>query len=155
MARQYHSKTSASDVLESLKVVFPSSISSIELIERWGPAAKSRIGELKRAGWDVRSDRSGGVCHYRLQSLRQGPPDVTLAGVTFRLGSSKGWECRTHADAAEGGRYTAEQLQKAEYAAIEAYRRVLEGGASWYREDAACDEDYGAELDDLMDEVLR
>jgi hypothetical protein len=79
---------------------------------------------------------------------------VTLAGVTFRCGSATGWECRTHVDAAEGGRYSADQLQKAEYAAIEAYRRVLEGGASWYREEADGVRE-ASELDDLMDEVLR
>lgn len=108
-------------MLSLLRTRFPFGVSSVELIDTYGPAAKTRIGELRRDGWDIDTSSVDGVACYTLRSLTKGGSDSTLAGCIIRL-SERGWSARTHKDAS----LPEDVLARAEAAALAAYRAVLD-----------------------------
>jgi hypothetical protein len=116
--------TTRDALLTDLRTRFPNGVSSVELLDTYGPAAKTRIGELRRDGWAIDTTAADGVAVYTLLSLAQGNSDNTLAGCVIRL-SERGWSSRTHKDAALHG--TGDLLERAEAAALAAYRAVLAG----------------------------
>lgn len=116
--------TTRDALLTDLRTRFPNGVSSVELLDTYGPAAKTRIGELRRDGWAIDTTAADGVAVYTLLSLTQGNSDNTLAGCVIRL-SERGWSSRTHKDAGLHG--TGDLLERAEAAALAAYRAVLAG----------------------------
>ena len=80
-------------VLTALIDVYPHGFSRPELVAKLGHTAPSRVGELRRLGWRIpKGEMRGGSAYYRLETLVQGAPDITLAGMWTRLGSSSGWD---------------------------------------------------------------
>lgn len=117
--------TAQHNVLDALKNRYPDGLSRTELVAQCGHTATTRVGELRRLGWDIPArEQRDGEGLYRLASLIQGHPDATLAGCIIRLGSQVGWTARTHQEA-QGGRYSAQVLERAEAAALAAYQAVL------------------------------
>ena len=114
--------TTRDALLTDLRTRFPNGVSSVELLDTYGPAAKTRIGELRRDGWAIDTTAADGVAVYTLLSLTQGNSDNTIAGCVLRL-SERGWSSRTHKDASLPG----DVLERAEAAALAAYRAVLAG----------------------------
>jgi len=117
-------KTAADVVLSTLRHAHPAGVKSTDLIEQHGPAARSRVTDLRNAGWDISTDEVDGVAYYTLVSLIRGEPLRVLGGCVLRLDSKVGWTSRTHTEA-QGGPYTPEVLDEAEAAALSAYKSVL------------------------------
>jgi len=120
---KHNAMTARDAMLALLRTRFPNGVSSVELIDAYGPAAKTRIGELRRDGWDIDTTAVDGVAQYTLRSLSKGGSDNTIAGCVIRL-SERGWSSRTHKDASANE----DVLARAEAAALAAYRAVLAGG---------------------------
>lgn len=142
--------TTRDALLTDLRTRFPNGVSSVELLDTYGPAAKTRIGELRRDGWaiDTTAAQRKGVAVYTLRSLTQDNSDNTLAGCVIRL-SERGWSSRTHRDAALHG--TGDLLERAEAAALAAYRAVLAGEGHGRAAAAAVSPSPSGPVDDRID----
>lgn len=68
-----HSYNPSNDelILYALKSVYPKGIGSKTLMDQFGPAAKSRIGFLRNAGWQIRTDQDVDQATYSLMSLHR------------------------------------------------------------------------------------
>lgn len=88
------------EVLDTLKALFPAGISSVDLIEKHGPSAKSRIGDLITLdGYGIDGDYLDGIAYYRLVSLTPTKlPDPVHLGVKARAGASTGLSVELYAD---------------------------------------------------------
>lgn len=117
-------RTARDAVLDTLRRAYPRGVSTPDLIAEHGVAVKSRIADLRAAGWDITTNEEGGVAYYALGSLVQGPAARITAGCILRLDTRSGWTARTHSEA-KGGPYSAEVLDEAEAAALAAYKAVL------------------------------
>lgn len=120
--------TAAKQILTVLLAAYPRAVSSTELIQQFGPAAKSRIGELRSAGWQIanRSGAAGGADHdvcaeYALTSTVRAEADVVFAGVTLKHSSKSGWTARTHGESTLPDAV----LVMAQAAAMRAYSEVV------------------------------
>lgn len=127
--------TACEGILAGLVAAFPGSIPSPDLLRDYGPAAKSRIGDLRRAGWRIETGASHGVATYRLVSIHPHEGVEVEAGCTIRHDSRSGWAARTHADALKIARVPEAVLREAEAAALAAYRAAIDphlhGELSW------------------------
>lgn len=117
--------TSCQAVLATLKSAYPDGVDTMTLIDRHGPSAQSRVGDLVEDGWSIDADRSGTVAVYRLTSLVRGAEDPAVAGCILRLGPTSGWQARTHASARSAKVVPADVLAEAESEAAAAYKAVL------------------------------
>lgn len=116
---------SASDrILHHLQSIYPASVSSIELIELYGPAAKSRVGDLKRSGWRVSVTHSDACAHYALASLTRGQPLHPMAGVDLRQLHDGTWVALPIRGSAS---HSPEALAEAAQRALEVFREALSG----------------------------
>jgi hypothetical protein len=108
-----------------LLAAYPRAVSSTDLIQQFGPAAKSRIGELRSAGWQITNRAHGGgaddVAEYALTSTTRAAADVTFAGVTLKHSSKTGWTARTHGEST----LPEAVLVRAQAAAMRAYSEVV------------------------------
>lgn len=147
------------EVLDNLKNLYPAGIASTDLLEKHGPAAKSRIGELRADGWIVETEEVDGVAVYRLASLTRGQARTVDAGTIIRH-AADGWTSRTHRDAL-GGPVPEAVLRQAEAAALAAYRAIVDPYLAPPRthEDACIDalvdalDELGGRLEDLRTAV--
>ena len=114
--------TAAKQILTVLLAAYPRAVSSTELIQQFGPAAKSRIGELRSAGWQI-ANRSGAddVAEYALTSTTRAAADIVFAGVTLKHSSKSGWTARTHGEST----LPEAVLAMAQVAAMRAYSDVI------------------------------
>lgn len=114
--------TAAKQILTVLLAAYPRAVSSTELIQQFGPAAKSRIGELRSAGWQI-ANRSGAddCAEYALTSTVRAEADVVFAGVTLKHSSKSGWTARTHGESTLPDAV----LVMAQAAAMRAYSEVV------------------------------
>ncbi len=117
-------RTARDAVLDTLRRAYPNGVKSTDLIEQHGPAARSRITDLRNDGWDITTDEVGGVAYYSLASLTKGEAMQVLAGVVLRLDTRVGWTSRTHQEAQEGP-VSSKVLDEAEAAALAAYKAVI------------------------------
>lgn len=61
----------ASLILFDLQSRYPDGMTSTYMQETYGPAAKSRIGDLRDAGWQIKTTMQDDQAIYALTSLRQ------------------------------------------------------------------------------------
>lgn len=61
----------ASLILADLQSRYPEGMSSTYMQDTYGPAAKSRIGDLRDAGWQIKTTQHDDQAIYALTSLRQ------------------------------------------------------------------------------------
>jgi redox-regulated HSP33 family molecular chaperone len=126
--------TAAKQILTVLLAAYPRAVSSTDLIQNFGPAAKSRVGELRSAGWQI-ANRAGAddVAEYALTSTTRAAADVVFAGVTLKHSSKTGWAARTH------GLSTLPDavLVKAQDAAMRAYSEVVNAHMKAHSKDSA------------------
>lgn len=95
MARPQNS-TTLDRILDALRDAGSTGITSTELIEKYGPCARTRGRDLVSRGWDIRTDESGPVAVYTLVSNVQGPPIEIMAGCIVREDPRAGWTLRVH-----------------------------------------------------------
>lgn len=139
---------STTAVLQALRDAFPHGVSSTTLHESCGPAAKSRIGDLRCQGWQIATDEAE-VASYRLTSLARGQADPILAGCTLRLGTRSGWSSRTH----RGATLPEAVLEAAQRAAEAAYRAVLTDAGYGHLLDVQGTPTAPSDLDALLDQL--
>lgn len=126
----------STEILTALLAAFPKSISSVTLIAEHGPAAKSRIGDLRAAGWVIGSSMGiDGAAEYSLVSTRRGPANIIFAGLTIRHSSKAGWEARTHGEST----LPENVLDEAKAAALVEYSRVVNEYMKSNSKDSAMD----------------
>lgn len=113
-------------ILDALRHAYPSGVHSTELQREFGPAAKSRIGDLRREGWRIETIDGEDGATYRLQSLTRGEVETVPAGVVIRHSTREGWTARTHREAEAAGVVPAEVLERAQRAALDAYRAIVD-----------------------------
>lgn len=120
-----HTPVSCEEVCEVLQKAFPNGVSSVDLLCQCGPCAKTRIGDLRRQGWKIKTSYTAGVASYRLLSRIKADPDPGYAGIVLRYGERSGWKHTTHMEAQHAGQVPSDVLQEALDAAFNAYRSIV------------------------------
>lgn len=116
-----------SEILRLLESSYPDVVLPSRL-EEYTTRYSSRIGELRREGWQIETvlEAEGNRAGYRLLTLVQGVADCTHAGCVIRHSAVEGWQVRTHQEALTGETVPDDVLQRAAEAALEACRQVVE-----------------------------
>lgn len=114
---------------EILRLLFSAhpGVATPSALEEYTSRYSSRIGELRREGWDIETvpEVEGHRAGYRLRSRQQGKPDVTHAGCVIRHSAVEGWQVRTHREALDAETVPPEVLARAADAALAAYLAVV------------------------------
>lgn len=114
-------------ILDALIEVYPGKVSSKELQAKIGPAAKTRLNDLKtKFGWDIRCTIGKDSGWYYLGSLQQGQATPVLAGVTIAFDRKHGWTSRTHVSAFDANIIPTEELVRFEQDTLARYRAMAE-----------------------------
>lgn len=118
---------SCQQILDALIEVYPGKVSSKELQAKIGPAAKTRLNDLKtKFGWDIRCTIGKDSGWYYLETLQPGRATPVLVGVTITYDAGRDWASRTHVSAFDAGVVPPEELVRFEAETLARYRAMAE-----------------------------
>lgn len=112
-------------VLELLRTKYPNGVSSTELHSQCGPAAKTRIGELRKEGWQISTIPGSECSTYVLQSLIKLEAKVQEGGFKITKDQRGSWEASAFSSFADAGIYTETEIEAAKQAILDLLQMML------------------------------